>query len=228
MRTADFKRYIGKEASLRAKGIRIYGPGSNAAQDFEPEYIAISPDSRKAFVTLQENNAIAEIDIARAQTSAVFALGFKNYSAGPHVTSTFEWSSLPAAGFTAAGQKITLGGFSGLAYEGTTGDGKLKFVSHTDRGPNAEPTGIVRPFLLPDFTPQVVRFTLDPVNGEFQLTQRIPLKRPDGSLLTGLPNTALSTNASQPFNDEVPVDLFGNVIGARSARRRPGRYRHRR
>ena len=121
--------------------------------------------------------------------------------------------ALPPAGFTAAGQKITLGGFSGLAYEGTTRDGKLKFISHTDRGPNAEPTGIVRPFLLPGFTPQVVRFTLDPANGDFELKQRIFLRRPDGSLLTGLPNTALSANASQPYNDEVPIDLFGHVIG---------------
>jgi hypothetical protein len=214
VRTASFGKYIGKEAELRAQGIRIYGPGATAAQDFEPEYIAVSPDSRKAFVTLQENNAIAEIDIRQARVSMVRALGYKDYSAGPHVTSTFEWSTpLPPAGFTAAGQKITLGGFSGLAYEGTTRAGKLEFVSHTDRGPNAEPAGIVRPFLLPGFTPQVVRFTLDPANGDFELKQRIYLRRPDGSLLTGLPNTALSANASQPYNDEVPIDLFGNVVG---------------
>ena len=115
-------------------------------------------------------------------------------------------------GKTAAGQKINLGGFSGLAFEGTTRDGKLKFITHTDRGPNGEPTGIVRPFLLPDFTPRLVRFTLDPTSGHFDLTQQILLKRADGTPLTGLPNTALSTNASQPYNDEVPVDLFGNVV----------------
>ncbi len=115
-------------------------------------------------------------------------------------------------GKTAAGQEINLGGFSGLAFEGTTRDGKLKFVTHTDRGPNGEPTGIVRPFLLPDFAPRIVRFTLDPSNGRFDLTQEIPLKRANGTPLTGLPNTALSTNASQPYNDEVPVDLFGQVI----------------
>jgi len=214
VRTASFGKFIGKEAELRAQGVRIYGPGANAAQDFEPEYIAVAPDSRKAYVTLQENNAIAEIDIRQARVNAVRALGFKDYSQGPYTTSTYEWSAsqLPAAGYTAAGQRIALGGFSGLQFEGTTRDGKYKFVAHTDRGPNAEPTGIVRPFLLPNFTPQVVRFTLDPANGEFELKQRIFLRRPDGSLLTGLPNTALSGNASQPYNDEVPVDLKGNVL----------------
>ncbi|MEW5980384.1 MAG: hypothetical protein AB1898_31740 [Acidobacteriota bacterium] len=38
--------------------IRIYGPGATPAQDLEPEYIAVSPDSRAAWVSLQENNAL--------------------------------------------------------------------------------------------------------------------------------------------------------------------------
>jgi DNA-binding beta-propeller fold protein YncE len=213
VRTVDFKSLIGKEDWLRSKGVRIYGPGANGAQDVEPEYVAVSSDSRKAFVTLQENNAIAEIDIAHARLNAVWPLGFKNHGEGPYVTSTFEWTGrLPPAGITKAGQKIDFGGFSGLAFEGTTRDGRLRFVTHTDRGPNAEPTGILRPFLLPEFIPQVVRFTLDPSNGRFELEERIFLKRNDGTSLTGLPNTKLSANASQPYNDEVPVDLFGHEI----------------
>ena len=39
VRTASFTQFNGQEASLRAQGIRIYGPGASAAQDFEPEYI---------------------------------------------------------------------------------------------------------------------------------------------------------------------------------------------
>lgn len=212
VRHAVFTQYNGQEAALRAQGIRIYGPGASAAQDFEPEYVAVSADSRTAYVTLQENNAIAVVDIARGAVTKLLPLGYKDYSELPQTTATFEWTNLPVVGRTTGGQKINLGGFSGLAFEGTTRDGKLKFVTHTDRGPNGEPTGIVRPFLLPNFTPRIVRFTLDPSNGRFDLTQEILLKRADGSLLTGLPNTALSTNASQPYNDEVPVDLFGNVV----------------
>ena len=212
VRSVGFTQFNGQEASLRAKGIRIYGPGANAAQDFEPEYIAASADSRKAYVTLQENNAIAVIDIERAKVLQLLPLGFKNYSATPAVSASYEWDNLPSIGRTAAGQKMTLGGFSGLAYEGTTRDGKLKFITNTDRGPNAEPTGILRPFVLPQFTPRIVRFTLDPVNGRFELDEQIELKRSNGKPLTGLPNTALSTDANQPYNDEVPVDLFGRTL----------------
>jgi len=43
------------------------------------------------------------------------------------------------------------------------------------------------------------------------LTQRIQLQREPGVPLTGLPNTALHDSPSTPYNDEVPVDLPGNV-----------------
>lgn len=78
--TADFKAYIGQEASLRAQGVRIYGPGANAAQDLEPEYIAVSEDGKTAYVTLQENNAVAIVDIASAKVTAIKPLGTKNHN----------------------------------------------------------------------------------------------------------------------------------------------------
>lgn len=55
-------------------------PGQSLAQNLEPEYIAIAPDDKTAFVSLQEANAIAVIDIATAKVSKVFALGYKDYS----------------------------------------------------------------------------------------------------------------------------------------------------
>ena len=78
--TADFRAWIGRESELRAQGIRIYGPGANAAQDLEPEYIAISDDSRTAWVTLQENNAVVTLDIASAQVTEIKSLGWKNHN----------------------------------------------------------------------------------------------------------------------------------------------------
>lgn len=78
--TADFKAFIGQEAALRAQGIRIFGPGANAAQDLEPEYIAISDDGKTAYATLQENNAVAVVDIATAKVTAIKPLGFKDHS----------------------------------------------------------------------------------------------------------------------------------------------------
>jgi DNA-binding beta-propeller fold protein YncE len=78
VRTVDFRRYVGARLD---PSINVYGPDANAAQDFEPEYIAVSPDSSTAYVTLQENNAIAVIDIARASVTRLLPLGFKDHSA---------------------------------------------------------------------------------------------------------------------------------------------------
>lgn len=59
--------------------IRIFGPGASVAQDLEPEYITVSGDSRTAWVTLQENNALARIDIGRVRVEALLPLGFKDH-----------------------------------------------------------------------------------------------------------------------------------------------------
>jgi hypothetical protein len=79
VRTAGFGAFTGQEATLRAQGVRIYGPGASASQDFEPEYIALSADGTTAWVTLQENNALAKVDIATATVTDILPLGFKNY-----------------------------------------------------------------------------------------------------------------------------------------------------
>ncbi len=76
----NFTSYIGQEDELRAQGIRIFGPNANAAQDFEPEYITISDDDSTAWVSLQENNALAVIDIATGEITDILPLGFKDHS----------------------------------------------------------------------------------------------------------------------------------------------------
>lgn len=53
---------------------------SNPAEDLEPEYIAISDDNKTAFVSLQENNAIASIDIESGNINYVKGLGFIDHS----------------------------------------------------------------------------------------------------------------------------------------------------
>lgn len=78
----NFQSFNGQEAALRTQGIRIFGPGSSAAQDFEPEYITISEDNSTAYVSLQENNAMAVINIAAGTVSAIRPLGTMNYANG--------------------------------------------------------------------------------------------------------------------------------------------------
>jgi DNA-binding beta-propeller fold protein YncE len=80
-RTADFRAWNGKEAELRAQGARITSPGASVAQDFEPEYIAVSEDGKTAWVALQENNALARVDIATARVTLVQGLGVKDHGA---------------------------------------------------------------------------------------------------------------------------------------------------
>lgn len=60
-------------------GVRITGPaGTTVAQDLEPEYIAI--EGNTAFVTCQENNAVAKIDIAKKRLLSVMPLGSVNHA----------------------------------------------------------------------------------------------------------------------------------------------------
>lgn len=47
--------------------------------DLEPEYITVSEDSSTAYVALQENNAVAIVDIAGASLTTVLGIGFKDY-----------------------------------------------------------------------------------------------------------------------------------------------------
>ena len=75
--TAGFAAFNG--ATLDPS-IRIFGPGATVAQDLEPEYIAVSHDSKVAWVTLQENNALAVIDLRQKQVARLVGLGFKNHS----------------------------------------------------------------------------------------------------------------------------------------------------
>jgi hypothetical protein len=78
--TLSFTSFNGQEATLRAQGIRIFGPGATAAMDFEPEYVTISDDDLFAWVTLQENNAIAKIDLTTNTITNLFPLGLKDHS----------------------------------------------------------------------------------------------------------------------------------------------------
>ena len=84
--TADFKAFNSRAADLLAKGVRLFGPNANntgkatVAQDLEPEYIAVAADGKTAWVTLQENNAMAIVDIAKATVTDIVALGYKDHS----------------------------------------------------------------------------------------------------------------------------------------------------
>jgi hypothetical protein len=80
VRQATFRGFDGHEEVFRRAGVRIYGPGASASQDFEPEYVAVSADSSTAYVVLQENNALAVVDLDAAIVTGLVPLGFKDWS----------------------------------------------------------------------------------------------------------------------------------------------------
>jgi hypothetical protein len=78
--TADFTAFDDDADDLRAAGVRIFGPGATVAQDLEPEYVVVDADSTTAWVTLQENNALAIVDLDAATVTDIAPLGFKDHS----------------------------------------------------------------------------------------------------------------------------------------------------
>ncbi|MDH5916755.1 choice-of-anchor I family protein [Vibrio splendidus] len=64
-----------RHAELTDK-VRISAPNATVAQDLEPEYLTFA-DNGKLYVALQENNALAAIDVASAQVDAILGLGGK-------------------------------------------------------------------------------------------------------------------------------------------------------
>lgn len=53
--------------------------GTSVAQNLEPEYIGVSKDGSKAFVALQENNALAVFDVASKSLEAIHGLGLVDF-----------------------------------------------------------------------------------------------------------------------------------------------------
>lgn len=76
----EFDAFNSEQAALELQGYRVFGPGADLAMDTEPEYVAISDNSQTAWVTLQENNGIAKINLNTAHIEAIFPLGFKDHS----------------------------------------------------------------------------------------------------------------------------------------------------
>ncbi len=75
---AGFSAFNADRASLKSNGVRIFDSAASVAQDLEPEYVATS--GGKAYVTLQENNALAIVDLATSQVTDIVSFGTKDHS----------------------------------------------------------------------------------------------------------------------------------------------------
>jgi len=101
---------------------------------------------------------------------------------------------------------------------------KNQFYALTDRGPNANHQGDYgkgKSFPVADYTPRIGLFEVK-LNGEIVQIKDILLKRPDGSVISGLPNSsALGGTGETPYhadgspvlvNDQLPYNAATNPI----------------
>lgn len=192
------------------------------AQDVEPEYIAITPDSKNAYVTMQENNAVAVIDIKKKAIVETLPLGAKDWSKGRPKLEIFSFNDLPVLpGQTAdANPVIKQGGFSALWFNGMK-DGKYEFFTVPDRGPN-KPVKKSKPpktiFPVPDYHHRIVKFEVDPNNAAAGsvVTGEILLYRQDGTTpITALPNINGWKGEQQPVdhNNRILEDKYDKFGG---------------
>ena len=77
--TLDFSAF--NKTDLLAENVRVFFTGSSAAQDLEPEYITTDASGTRAYVTLQEANAIAIVDLVNKTVLDVAPLGYKDWGA---------------------------------------------------------------------------------------------------------------------------------------------------
>ncbi|MDH4404779.1 MAG: esterase-like activity of phytase family protein, partial [Cyanobium sp. D14.bin.5] len=232
VQTIGFGAWENRRAELINRGIRIgqrLGVTTTVAQDIETEAIAISTDGNTAWISLQENNAIAVLDISGAAPviREIFSAGIKDWSRGNASAKNFGFELEYAAGTANLPTGVLAGGLSGLTFAGkeTVGGTELDvYYSITDRGPNGSVVDGKRQFLDPDFQPTIYKLGMNRATGAVSELARIGLKRADGTPLTGLPQLAIKddipvdkTNAALPYDpfgiDSETVSVFNVTIG---------------
>ncbi|RUR81719.1 alkaline phosphatase [Chlorogloeopsis fritschii PCC 6912] len=90
----SFTKFNSQIDKLRAAGVRIFGPNATVAQDLEPEYITVADDGNKAWVVLQENNAIAVLDLINNEFTDIIPLGFQDHSLGENALDVSDRDSV--------------------------------------------------------------------------------------------------------------------------------------
>jgi len=113
------------------------------------------------------------------------------------------------------------GGYSGLVY--IKGSYPFEFYVNTDRGPNIDGKGAPyitkgmdsKIFPFPEYVPKIFKIKLYPV-GNIDVIETIPLKRPDNSTISGLPNpTGFGGSGELAYSDNTEIgaitkrDTFG-------------------
>ncbi|MDB9540359.1 esterase-like activity of phytase family protein [Anabaenopsis tanganyikae CS-531] len=218
VQTIDFSPWEGRKEELINRGIRIGGRPdvtTTLAQDMEPEAIAITTDGNTAYISLQENNAIAVLDLSTdtPQITNIFSAGIQDWERGRPSADNFNYSLSYAMGDNNLPEGVLAGGLSGLWFDRveTINEQPLDvYYSITDRGPNGDLVDGKRQFLDPDFQPTIYKLGMNRGTGEITELDKIGLNRQDGAPLTGLPQLAVKDDIPiDSNNQDLPYDPFG-------------------
>lgn len=77
---SDFNTGGTRNSELPLTKMLLGGLNASVAQDLEPEYIAVRADSQQAYVSLQEANAIAVLNLASNSVTKFIGLGYKDHN----------------------------------------------------------------------------------------------------------------------------------------------------
>lgn len=87
-------------------GVAVPNTGNvrtNTGMDFEPEYIAVSPDGSKAFVGLQEANAMAVLNLSNNTFEKIVGLGVKDFNQDGNAIDPLNDGTVSFANYAAKG-----------------------------------------------------------------------------------------------------------------------------
>ncbi len=102
----SFNVFNSQRQAVLDAGVRLPHPNRSVARDMNIADITVSGNSNKAWLTLADNNAIAEIDLEAPQISNIFGLGTKDNSLSPNAypdTANSLPASLPGGGVRSNG-----------------------------------------------------------------------------------------------------------------------------
>jgi hypothetical protein len=220
--TVDFSSLAGQKTDLMSKGFRIFGIGNDFVKDIEPEYITISADSKTAWVTLQENNGIAKIDIASKTITNIFPLGFKDYNvAGNEIDVSDKDDKIAAAKWPVKGiympDAIALFEKGGIPYLFTANEGdsrEYKGLTEVKRVSSKDVK------LDPTLFPNAAALKLEPALGRLNITTTLGDIDNDGDFdaLYSLGSRSFSVwnglTGGQVFDSKNELDVKAIAAGA--------------
>jgi hypothetical protein len=172
---AGFEAFDARIEEYRNAGVRIPRLGDRffetgegevrLSTDLEPEYIAIAPDGKTAWVSLQENDAVAVLDVKARSFTEILPLGVKDFSHGrPSIASLPLAPSVSPASLGASSARgphvrgQAAPAIAGLWFEPrTSGDGVRQFyllrggaIERRELGRDARPTAAVSTIAIGD------------------------------------------------------------------------------